>query len=458
MGRVHAQFLQKGVKAVNKAIGLNRIIKAAFSLLMALTLAGCSSASVDTLLAPPKLSEEQSAVYDALVKAVGGDIRLRYPRSGDYRSAFVFADIDDEPENEAIVFYEKTGEAQDGVNIRVNIIDKRDGKWTSVYDHSGVGTEIDRIIFSDIGSRKKSIIIGYTLLSGEKSVRIYSYRNNILIPEYSDNYSTMFVADLERDSKNELVLIRPNTTKKASVGLVSTDVNGRMDEISGVALNENTTDFVNIASGYVGSGTPAIFIDSISGGKLTTEIIYSLNSQLRNPLYLGESALIEQTVRPVGYPCTDIDLDGIIEIPTQTLFPGYSENTVGIKLYSTEWNVFDNYNIMRKYSSFYNIADGYCFILPSRWNGGVVTAKSDSVTGEIVFYKYRIDINNSTSELMRINVATEEETPALLDEGYFLVKSNNNTNYLVKCPDISDEPLILTGTEISNSFFILGKS
>lgn len=457
MGTVHAPFFQKGVKAM-KALSFNRIISAATALLVAFSLTGCSSTSVDTLLAPPRLSEEQSAVYDALVKAVGKDIRLQFPKSGDYRSAFVFADIDDEPDNEAIVFYEKTGDTQGDANIRVNIIDKRDGKWTSVYDHAGMGTEIDRIIFSDIGTRDKGIVIGYTLLSGEKNVRVYSYSDNMLIPEYSDSYSTMFIADLERDHVNELVLIRPNNNmKKASVGLVSTDENGRMNEISGVALNENTTDFVNIASGYVGSGTPAVFIDSISGGKLSTEIIYSVNGQLRNPLYLGESALIEQTVRNAGYPCTDIDLDGVIEIPTHTLFPGYSENTAGIKLYSTEWNVFDNYNIVRKYSSYYNIADGYCFILPSRWNGGVVTAKPDSVTGEIVFYKYRIDINNSTSELMRINVATEEETPALLDEGYFLVKSNNNINYLVKCPDISDEPLILTGTEISNSFFILAK-
>ncbi len=438
----------------------NRILKAAVALLTAFSLSGCSaSASVDTLLAPPKLSEEQSAVYDTLIRSVGKDIRLQYPKSGDYRSAFVFSDIDGDPDNEAIVFYENTGEAQAGASVRVNIIDKRDGKWTSVYDHAGMGTEIDRILFADIGNEeRKSIIIGFTLLSGEKNVRVYSYDNGMLIPEYSDSYSTMFVSDLERDRNSELVLIRPNNQmKKASVGLVAENAEGRITETANVALNESTTDFVNIASGYVGSGTPAIFIDSLTGGKLTTEIIYSVNGQLRNPLYLGESAMIEQTVRQAGYPSTDIDLDGIIEIPTQTLFPGYTENTMGIKLYCTEWNVLDNYSITKKYSSYYNIADGYCFILPSRWDGGVITAKPDTVTGEIVFYKYRIDLENSTTELMRIAVASGEETPALLEEGYILVKSNNGTNYLVKCPDISDEPLILTGTEISNSFCILAK-
>ena len=140
MGFIHAPFLQKGVRVMCKAVSFNTILKAAAALLAAFMLSGCSSASVDTLLAPPKLSEEQSAVYDALVKSVGDDIRLQFPKSGDYRSAFVFADIDDEPENEAVVFYEKTGEVQSGANIRINIIDRRDGKWTSVYDHAGGGT------------------------------------------------------------------------------------------------------------------------------------------------------------------------------------------------------------------------------------------------------------------------------------------------------------------------------
>ncbi len=437
----------------------NRIIKAAAAFFALLTLSGCSSASVDTLLTPPKLSEEQSAVYEALMKSVGRDIRLQYPKSGDYRSAFVFANIDDEPDNEAIVFYEKASKTQSDGSIRVNIIDRRDGKWTSVYDHSGIGTEIDRVLFSSVGeSSDVNVIIGYTLLSGEKNVRVYSYDNGVLFPEYSDSYSTMFISDLERDGKNELVLIRPNNQrKKASVGLVSADKQGRISETANVALNESTTEFVNIASGYVGAETPAIFIDGLSGGRLTTEIVYSVNGQLRNPLYLGESAMIEQTRRQAGYPCTDIDLDGIIEIPTMTLFPGYTEDTLGVKLYSTEWNVLDNYSITKKYSSYYNIAEGYCFIFPSRWDGGVVTAKRDSVTGEIVFCKYKIDLDNSTTELMRITSATAEETPALLEDGYMLVKSNNNTNYLVKCPDISDEPLVLTGTEISNSFCLLAK-
>ena len=271
----------------------------------------------------------------------------------------------------------------------------------------------------------------------------------------------MFVTDITRDGGDELVLIRPTSQlKKAALTLISKNTeDGSAAEISTVALDENASDFVNIVYGYVSSDMPAIFIDGLSGRQLTTEVVYSVNDMLRNPLYLGESSLIENTRRQSGYLSTDIDLDGIIEIPTRTPFPGYSiDERNGQEsrnaVFSTDWNVFDNYSIVKKYSSYYNAADGYCFIMPSRWDG-VVTVKIDSATGDAVFYKFRIDLENSTTELMRIAAVGDSQKDALLEDGYMQIKSNNNINYLVKCPDIENEPLMLTGTEISNNFYVM---
>ena len=409
------------------------------------------------MLTPPKLSEEQKDVYNALIRSVGKDIRLQYPRAGEYRSAFVFANIDSEPGDEAIVFYEKSGETDGAGNVRINIIDRSEnGEWNSVYDHAGMGTSIERVLFSDIGnSGTTSIIIGYNLLSGEKSAAVYSYNGGILFSDFMDSYNTMFVTDLNRDNSGELILIRTeNQLRSASLSLIARDPeSGIVEERGNVPLDSGASDFVNIASGYIGTNTPAIFIDGLSDRQLTTEIIYSVNDTLRNPLYLGQSALIENTRRSAGYLCTDIDLDGIIEIPTLSLFPGHSQDSSD-RLYSTNWNIMENYSIVKKYSSFYNISEGYCFIFPNRWDG-VVTAKTDSSTGEVVFYKFRADLANSTTELMRIAVVGSSEAQSLISEGYMTIKISNNMNYLVKCPDMEDEPLILTGTEISNNFYII---
>ncbi|MDE6596812.1 MAG: hypothetical protein K2K44_12500 [Oscillospiraceae bacterium] len=436
---------------------LKKIFFGVISFIFAAAFSGCSFAgSVDLLLSPPKLSAEQTAVYEALVRSAGKDVKLQYPRYGEYRSAFVFADIDGDEGDEALVFYEKTGESEGAGNVRINVIDMIDGEWRSVYDHAGVGTVIDRIIFADIGSSEKtSVIIGYTLLSGEKNAVVYSYEDGRLFSDYSDNYSTMFVLDMDRDGLDNLVLIRPgNQLKKASMSLVSrSGEDGSVAETGSIALDESAVDFVNVISGYVGTGTPAIFIDGLTGGQLTTEIIYSMNGSLRNPLYLGESGMIENTRRQAGYLSTDIDLDGIVEIPTRSPLPGYVSGSRE-SLYSTDWNVFDNYSIVKKYSSYYSIADGYCFIFPSRWDG-VVTAKKDDAAGDIVFYRFQTDITNSSTELMRIAVAGDYETDAYIENGYTLLKSNNHTNYFVKLPDIEYDPLVLTSTEINNNFYII---
>ncbi len=446
-------FFMKGAAAVGRI--LKRILPAAASVF----LAACSfGSSVDMLLSPPKLSEEQSDVYNALVRSAGNDIKLQYPRAGEFRSAFVFADIDGDGSEEAVVFYEKSGETDGSGNVRINIIDRSsDGEWNSVYDHAGMGSGIERVLFADIGnSGTMSMMIGYNMLSGEKSASVYSYGGGILSADFTDSYNTMFVTDINRDGAGELVLVRTGSLlRNASLSVISRDpISGNVEEKGSIALDENASDFVNIASGYVGSNnTPAIFIDGLSDRQLTTEIIYSVNDSLRNPLYLGESSMIADTARPAGYLCTDIDLDGVIEIPTRSLFPGYSEDS-SEKVYSTDWNVLDNYNIVKKYTSYYNRTEGYCFIFPSRW-AGVVTAKIDASTGEIVFYKYRIDLMNSTTELMRIAAVGDNDIQPLLEEGYMAIKSANDLNFLVKCPDIEDEPLVLTGTEITNNFYIM---
>ncbi len=424
------------------------LILMAFSMLTGCYFGG----AVDSLLSPPKLSKEQDEIYNALVSAIGSDIHLVYPKSGEYRSPYIIQNIDDDPDMEAIVFYEAASETE-GSNIRINILDQINGKWVSVYDHAGIGSGIERIIFSKLGaSDDTSIIIGYSMLSNEKSVKVYNFSDGILSNLYTDNYSNMFVTDMEKDNTNELVVIHPNSPNSKAFISCLTNLNGKVVESTTVGMNPESTEFINIAHGYVGKTTPALFIDSLTAGQLSTEIVYVINGKLRNPLYVNDSIQLKDTVRPTGYLCTDIDLDSIIEIPTLELSLGYNTDSTD-KEYITNWNVYENYSITKKYSSYYNLADGYVFILPSRWEN-VVVLKTDKSTGEMVFYRYNTNLENSTTELLRFFVADNDELQAKLDSGYSLIKTGKN-NFLYKSAVNEDEPLILTDTEILKNFYIM---
>ena len=59
--------------------------------------AGCPRVqpSSEDRMSPPVLTEEQAQIRDALARVSGdGEIKYRYPQNGEYRSSYIFYDID----------------------------------------------------------------------------------------------------------------------------------------------------------------------------------------------------------------------------------------------------------------------------------------------------------------------------------------------------------------------------
>ena len=136
-------------------------------MLLPLMLTGCSlNAGVDTLLTPPKLSTQQEHIYSALTSYAGHNISLKYPKSGEYLSAFIVADIDSDSEDEAIVFYRKNSIKTDDSSLRMNILDQIDSQWSSVCDHAVDGIEIEQVKITKLGKNDRTnIIVGYSLIN-----------------------------------------------------------------------------------------------------------------------------------------------------------------------------------------------------------------------------------------------------------------------------------------------------
>jgi hypothetical protein len=433
----------------------------AAAILSAFIMTGCSlGMSVESLLSSPRLSEEQIELYDALKNSVNKNIILKYPKGGEYRSAFVIKNIDSEPTDEAIVFYEINGESEGEGNVRINILDQNNGKWVSVYDHAGTGTEIDRIMFEPLGNTDTvNIFIGFNTLSqNEKIISIYRYSDGILNQLFTSEYDAYYVMDIDNDSMNELALIYDDSKTMQRYAALIDNKNDDLYQADNVLLTPDSGKFTNICWGYIGNSTPALYIDSLTGmNQLVTEIIYCVNGKLRNPFYPQEIISHDKVTRPAGYYSVDIDSDGVVEIPTLTEFPGYNDKNE--KLYITNWSIFENYSMVKKFSGYYNPDAGYCFMLPSRWDG-IVTAKTDPATGEVVFCKYENSLDDSTTELMRISTVKnsgEYNYSANENDGYDRIRTTSDTIYLFKVPADSDEPLILTSSEIKNNFYVVSK-
>ena len=74
-----------------------------------------------------KRQDQQNEIYTALQASIGKNITLKYPRTGDFTSAFLIANIDEESTQEAIVFYEAADTVNATMTLRINVLDQNDG-------------------------------------------------------------------------------------------------------------------------------------------------------------------------------------------------------------------------------------------------------------------------------------------------------------------------------------------
>ncbi|MBQ9376057.1 MAG: hypothetical protein IJU04_06975 [Ruminococcus sp.] len=426
-------------------------------------LSGCSAISfgVDGLISAPKLTKQQSEIHEALEESVGSDITLKYPKSGDNRSAYVVSNIDDEQGKEAIVFYEyNTAGKKEG--LWLNVLDcNDDDEWVSVSEIACPGSDISEVIISTIGNdEKKNVIVGYQSISGEeKTLEVYRYSNNSFKSICTDNYSVLETMDINNDKAKELVIIQKNA-KEGSDGYQAAFYQMEKNKLvksKSVGMSDDVESYVNDVKGSINKKTQALYLDYLTkDNTLKTEILTYKDGSLFNLVKGSDGFYSQFCTRPTGYYSMDIDDDGKIEIPCSRTMLGY-ENAVENDIeYMTAWSVYDEKTnlLLEKIAGYYSVSDGYVMVYPSRWND-MVTVKKDSASGEIVFYKYEGDVNAEMTELIRVAAISNTDKQEYLDNGYELINTKEQMVYMAKISDNADEPLVPTMDEIKNSFLIV---
>lgn len=416
-----------------------KYLKTAAAALSIVLLSGCTfGTSIDTLMAPPKLSLEQEQIYNALTDAAGSSISLKYPKSGKYLSAFIVEDIDGDGGREAVVFYEKNSLAAPENTLRINILDSENGKWRSVYDTPADGSEIERVMISRLGENQRiNLIIGSSLINrSEKTATIYSYSDGKLERTFSDSYSFIDVTDLDRDENNEFLLLKGSANgNPAAAEAYKLDGEGKYHRYR-IELSGGFTEFDSVSYGEFNEEHTGLYIDAVSAaGFIQTDII-CMNENGLNKIFSDpeESAA---TLRPSGCSSYDVDSDGVIEIPMQKVAPGYEDAAEGEQLRLTEWmTVRESGKLKSKYISYYSIGDGYAFIFPEKWRNKV-TVRRDAINDEIVFCAY--SGGEIGRELMRIYCADDEASAKdRLSTGYMLLRTKGESAYLAYISPNSD--------------------
>ena len=373
---------------------MKKIIALCLVMIICLTFSSCdfSINTVDTLMRPPKLSGESNLLQVAFEKSLDNvnSVIMKNPISGDNRSSFLFYDLDNDNTPEALVFYSDPTTSEVAY---FSIFKKNFDDWERVANIKGRGEEIYEIEFADLnGDGVFEIIISWSFLTAtEKSknnsfsfvsdrvLTVYSYtekETHLLKTEY---FTKIFVDDFNNDKCDEILLINinlANIENRTTARLLSFNSDYLVDTDITLTLS-NMLDIDNITTDNFNNYT-RIYIDGlINENTLITEVINIAHADfsINLPLYEANTSEIPLTARGSQIFSSDIDNDGIVEIPTFEIMPNAinvsSNSSETTPLSLTVWYEIKNNELLVDFKCLYNISYNYFYTIPDEWVGKV---------------------------------------------------------------------------------------
>ena len=433
---------------------LKKLVAIILSALLVLGLSGCDDYmfNADELLASPKLEGDMQPVQQALEEAVKEDITLRYPSFGEYRSAFVMKDIDNNGTNEAFAFYSTT---KDGtVTMHINAIENTDGMWKSCGDLSLVGNGIESVTFSDLDADGTlEIIVGWYIFGiAEKQVGIYTY-NDKLTARAIEPYTNYAYADLTGDQKDDLIIVYLNSSEKqATAKLISLTAQG-INEVGTIALDGGVSSYNTPVVSKLSSGKTAIYIDAVKGSGMLTEIIWFEDSKLHG-IYDETAPESSPTYRNSTTAARDFDGNGVIDIPLSEIMISTEKMSELDKVYYTNWSEFNGKKLKLNVGTLMNYTDSYLLKVPQSIAQKMLVIKQvDSRSRS--FYSYDTKKALVGEELFKIVTLSVSQYNAELYEknGYIVLNSTDTVVYLARV--IPNNEFGITNRDVEEMFSLI---
>lgn len=378
---------------------LKKVLSAGLSLLLCTLLCGCRLFTADTaeLLSPPELTGDMAPIAEAIAASAGGAYTLKYPSKGNYRSAVIQNDINGDGLMEAFAFY---GITEDGTSVMcLNVICGENGKWRSAAKQKIVAADVDRVEFCDLdGDGIAEILVGWEIYgASEMQMAVYSFKNGELERRMLERYTHFLCCDLDEDGLNEIMIILLNNDGKPNTATLY-----RLNDVGNTALSsvelDRTVKSVNEPiSGHLSSGKPAVYIDEIKGVGAVTEVLFSEKDKLLNPLFNSESGETTATLRSSVFEATDINGDGIIEIPVQREVPVYGAESEE-KQYLTDWCSYNGEALTSQLCTLADPNDGWYYVIPAKLTGKFAVQR-DAESRVRRIYAYNAE-NSTVGELL----------------------------------------------------------
>ncbi|MBQ8834690.1 MAG: hypothetical protein IJ001_07185 [Oscillospiraceae bacterium] len=404
--------------------------------LASVLLSGCAPLTVYEMYSLPRRSEEYNDLQVAIDNAMAGEMTYSAPQAGENLQTVQMADLTGDGQEEYLVFAK--GSSEKPMKILIFTQDD-DGKARLLQIIDSTGSAFEQVEYVDMdGEPGLEIIVGRQVSDQVlRSVSVYGIREGEVQQLMSVGYTRFMTCDLDSDGGKELLVIQPGTEDRINgIAVLYSIRDGVLERSLEAELSQRAESIMRVIVSRLEGGTPAVYIASaVDESSIMTDVLALREGRFANISLSGESGNSVKTLRNYYVYGSDVDSDGVLELPS--LIGMYPLNPEGNSLnqYLIRWFSLDEEGAETdKLYSFHNYQGGWYVGLDSQWAHRVTV---EQVGNTYAFYLWDEEFE-SAEPLYTLYALTgsDRETQAQTD-GRVLLCSADSVIYAVRLEEIA---------------------
>lgn len=412
----------------------------------------------DGLLSLPRLPEEYVGLQKLYDEILAEGAAYVSAKSGANRQSVQLADFDSDGENEVVSFFKNA----DGT-FSVYIHKKFDETYFEIGKADGVGKNIRSVDYINMNAMGElALLVTWDLEDSlQSALSVYSVHDGEMQNVLDLQYLSYYVTDMDLDAQDDIIAVsRDSGEQFNSVAMYSFD--GSKCEVKGkTQLSIESDKVVNMVAGLTTSGKRAVYIDSSTlESEYVTDIICCQNDgALMNESIDTESGSANVTKRHINVYSSDIDNDGIVEVPLAKMFTGYIDPLSSDTRWKINWSEIETGKIVNNsMNTFHNSLEGWFFILPEKWDTDVsaVIVNESNVSQTTFFVPYEIADDNfsmsydETNSLATIYAVSADNADTFIrkNRDVTIIKETETTVYGYKVYDNGMSKYAVTAEDV----------
>ena len=376
--------------------------------LLPVALGGCMmTASVEDLYTLPRLPEEYQALNARIDEILASGAEYTSPTAGTNLQSVQLEDLDGDGVAEALAFFRSNSEERP---LKVYIFRAVDETYEQAAVIEGSGTSIHSINYEDMnGDGVKEILVSWRVSAEVQAMAVYSLQN--LEPQLlmSTAYARYEVVDLDGDDMQELVVLRGDESESgASLADYYDWDGGSLLLGSSARLSMSVAELQWVQTGALQNGETAVFVTGRVAGveetsRAVTDILVYRQPDLANIVLSSDTGVSSQIFRFVSLQPTDINGDGVTEVPQPAELPAEGEETYW-KIYWFSYGADGTPE--RETITYHNLSDSWYLVIPDEWNGHFTVRQDNASTTEHATTFYSVSGRRLSEALLTIYTLT----------------------------------------------------